>query len=134
MHLIIRPMKIRLFFLKTGWMLIIVGGLLGGCYYDNEESLYGITTCDSTFVSTFSNDVLPLLETYCNRCHAGSSPSGDISLDTYSNVTNYVSNGSLMGSIKHDPGFKAMPEGGGKLSPCDIKKIQSWIDAGAANN
>ncbi len=128
-------MRIRLFFLKTGGMLIIVGGLLGGCYYDNEETLYGLITCDSTFVSSsFSTDVLPLLEAHCNRCHAGSSPSGDISLDTYSNVSNYVSNGSLIGSIKHDPGFKAMPEGRGKLSPCDIKKIQSWIDTGAANN
>lgn len=128
-------MRTRLFFLKTGGMLLIVGGLLGGCYYDNEKTLYGLTTCDSTFVSSsFSTDVLPLLEAHCNRCHAGSSPSGDISLDTYSTVSNYVSNGSLIGSIKHDPGFKAMPEGKGKLDPCDIKKIQSWIDTGAANN
>lgn len=128
-------MRTRLFFLKTGGMLLIVGGLLGGCYYDNEETLYGLTTCDSTFVSSsFSTDVLPLLDAHCNRCHAGSSPSGDISLNTYSNVSNYVSNGSLIGSIKHDPGFKAMPEGKGKLDPCDIKKIQSWIDTGAADN
>ena len=128
-------MKFRLFFLKSGLLLVIVSGLLGGCYYDNEESLYGITTCDSTFVSaSFSTDVLPLLEAHCNRCHAGSSPSGDISLDTYSNVSNYVGNGSLIGSIKHDPGFKAMPEGGGKLNACDIKKIQTWIDSGAPNN
>lgn len=133
-HLITKRMKVRLFFLKTSWLVIIAGGLLGGCYYDNEETLYGITTCDSTFVSTFNTDVLPMLEKYCNGCHAGSSPSGDISLDTYSNVSNYVTNGSLMGSIRHDPGFKAMPEGRGKLSACDIKKIQSWIDAGAANN
>lgn len=119
---------------KSTWIVALSAALLGSCYYDNEEALYGITTCDSTVIGTFAADVLPILDARCNNCHAGSSPSGDIALDTYTEVVKYVNNGSLVGSIRHASGFSAMPRNSGKLNPCDIQKITSWVDAGAANN
>lgn len=127
-------MQIRNLLRKTCVLIIASAALLGGCYYDSEQALYGIATCDTTVVGTFQADVLPLLNARCNTCHAGSSPSGDISLDTYTHVMNYVTDGSLLGSVKHSSGYSSMPKNGSKLSACDIQKIQSWIDAGAANN
>lgn len=109
--------------------------LMTSCYYDKEEILYPESAnCTAPTISTFSDTVLPLLNNRCNNCHAGSSPSGGIALDTHANVMKYVNDGSLMGSINFASGFSPMPKNSGKMSACDIQKIQSWIDAGALNN
>jgi uncharacterized membrane protein len=109
--------------------------LVSGCYYDDETTLYpGSANCDSAVVSTFSADVLPLLNSRCNSCHAGTSPSGGIKLNTYTEVTKYVNDQSLIGTIKHASGFSPMPKNASKMSDCQIQVIQSWIDAGALNN
>ena len=117
-------------------LLMLMAVLLSvGCYYDNEDTLYpGSANCDATAVATFSADVLPLLNGRCNGCHAGTSPSGGITLNTYTEVMKYVNDGSLMGSIEHASGFSPMPKNGSKMSACPIQEIQSWIDAGALNN
>ena len=115
--------------------MLVAGLLLASCYYDNEATLYPESAnCDGTTIATFSGDVLPLLNSRCNSCHAGTSPSGGIKLNTYPEVIKYVNDGSLIGSIEHASGFSPMPKNGGKMSPCQIQKIQSWIDAGALNN
>lgn len=40
----------------------------------------------------------------------------------------------LVGNIRHDAGFPAMPQGGAKLDDCKIALIKAWVDAGAPNN
>lgn len=116
-------------------LILAVVALVSGCYYDNEATLYpDSANCDPTLVSTFSADVLPLLNSRCNNCHAGTSPSGGIKLNTYTEVIKYVNNESLMGTINHTSGFSPMPKNNSKMSDCQIQKIQSWIDAGALNN
>lgn len=107
---------------------------LAGCYYDKEGILYPETNCTVPANPTFQADVMPLLNTRCNTCHAGTSPSGGIRLDSFTEVSKYVKNGSLMGSIKHSPGYSAMPKGSGKMSSCEISKIQNWITSGALDN
>lgn len=109
--------------------------LLSGCYYDHEETLYpGSTNCTVPTTSTFSTNVLPLLNNRCNSCHGGSSPSGAIILTSYTEVIKYVTNGKLMGSINQTSGYSAMPKNSSKMSACEIQTIQLWIDAGASNN
>ena len=39
-----------------------------------------------------------------------------------------------MGAINHLNGYAAMPQGGGKLTDCEISKLQKWIDNGKLNN
>jgi hypothetical protein len=117
--------------------ILILGSALtlSSCYYDNEETLYpGSANCTVPVTSTFSGNVLPLLNNRCNNCHGGSSPSADINLTSYTEVMKYVNNESLMGSINHASGYSAMPKNAGKMSSCEIGTIQSWIDAGALNN
>jgi hypothetical protein len=109
--------------------------LLTGCYYDNEATLYPESAnCTPLTTSTFSGNVLPLLNNRCNNCHGGNNPSAGIALNTHTAVMKYVNDGSLVGSINFSSGYSAMPKNSGKMSACDIQKIQAWIDAGALNN
>jgi len=117
------------------WLVFVPLIILTGCYYDHEAILYpSKANCNAEASATFSVDVLPLLNTRCNSCHSGAFPSGGISLDTYERVSVYVENGKLMGSINQLPGYSPMPQNTGKMSPCEIGKIQTWITSGILNN
>lgn len=104
------------------------------CYYDHEAVLYENVPCEIPVNPSFTADVLPLLNARCNNCHAGTSPSAGIKLNSHTEVIKYVNDGTLMGSINHSSGFSAMPKNGSKLSACEITKIQDWIDSGAPDN
>ncbi len=119
--------------LKEIWLLLFVGGLtLSGCYYDNVTDLYP-NGCNTIDVS-YSRNIVPILDANCVTCHNDISQQGGVVLDTYENVIPYVENGKLLGSIRHDDGFEPMPLTGGKLTACQIKKFEAWIDAGALDN
>jgi len=107
--------------------------LLASCYYDVEENLYGDSVCDTTDVS-YTQDIAPILNTSCNGCHASAINIANVSLDQHTAVKKYVDNGKLIGVIRHDPGFSAMPSGAPKIADCSIQKIQAWIEAGSPNN
>lgn len=115
--------------------LILVIGLvsLSSCYYDSEEDLYPSAGCSTENVS-FANDVKPILLNSCLSCHNNVSLQGNITLESYYDVISYVPNGLLLGSIKHDSGYKAMPQNATKLDDCRISKVEAWITAGALNN
>jgi cytochrome c5 len=105
-----------------------------GCYYDKEELLYPGTSCDTT-TATYSLKVKPIIDANCNVCHsAANAPNNgsNIVLDNYQGLKNYAlpPKQRLMGSIQQLSGFSAMPKGQGRLSDCDISKIQAWINAG----
>lgn len=89
--------------------------------------------CETTNIS-YSGFIAPLLTTYCVGCHSGGNPSGGISLNSYEGVKSIALSGRLYGAISWTSGFKQMPQGGNKLSQCNIDKVKSWIDNGASNN
>jgi hypothetical protein len=103
-----------------------------GCYYDNEEDLYlGSNTCDTSNV-TYSQSVAPVFANYCNSCHSGSAPSGNISTDSYTSVKNNISR--IKGAVNHTSGFSPMPQNGNKLSDCDLTRLDIWIRNGMPEN
>ncbi len=105
---------------------------ISGCYYDKEEDLYlGSNTCDTNNV-TYSGSVSPVLAGFCNSCHSGSAPSGNIKTDSYASVVKNITR--IRGAINHQPGFLAMPQNGGSLSGCDLTIIDIWIRKGMLNN
>lgn len=107
--------------------------VVSSCYYDKEDLLYG-NNCNTTNV-TYSSTITVLLNNYgCLGCHVGANPSGGINLETHANVKTVIDNGRLFGAINHASGFVPMPDGGAKMTPCDISKVKAWIDAGAPNN
>jgi hypothetical protein len=115
--------------------LAVAAMLSTGCYYDVGQELYpqASYTCDTAGI-TYSGRVLPLIQANCYSCHSGTALQGNVSLEGYGNLRVYAQNGKLAGTITHAPGYAAMPQGGGKLPPCDIESIQVWIDQGAPDN
>ena len=123
--------------------LLIAAGIVtltiivtSSCYYDVEQQLYpGNANCDTTSSVNYSLTVRTILSNNnCIGCHSGTTASGNVKLDTYAGVQIVAQNGKLYGGIAHLPGFVAMPQGGNKMSNCDIVKIKKWIDQGAINN
>lgn len=83
--------------------------------------------CDSSNV-TYPGVVYPILEAYCVSCHSGSTPDGALDFTDYGDVSFVAQSGSLLGSIKHLPEYSPMPQGGDKISLCEIALIEKWIN------
>lgn len=115
--------------------IAVIGFSLNSCYYDKSDKLYPSTTCDTAKMN-FTSNIKPILQTNCidKGCHTNSNPSGSILLDTYSNVLLVTPNNVLLNSLKYlTGGSKNMPPTG-KLSDCDISKVEAWIKRGAPEN
>ena len=88
--------------------------------------------CDMSSV-TYSSDIEPIINTYCVGCHAGNSPSGELKLTNYTEVTDAVTNRSLWETIDYQSGFSAMPPNE-QMNDCNVDKITHWINIGMPNN
>lgn len=91
------------------------------------------TECDTINV-TFSATIQPIIQNSCLGCHSGAAPSGGVRLENHSDVLAVANNGKLLGSIRHEQGYSAMPKNGAKLDECYITQIEKWIENGAPNN
>jgi ribosomal protein S16 len=89
--------------------------------------------CDTSNV-TYTNTVSTILSNNCIGCHSSSNASGSIILDSYTTVKAQVDNGKLNGVINHLPNYKPMPPSGVKLTECDLRSIDIWIQNGALND
>ena len=106
---------------------------VNGCYYDIEEEIYPVTGCSLDNV-TYSGTVLQIIENNCYVCHDAASNNGNVTLEGYAQLKNYVDNGKLLGAIRHEDGFSNMPQNREKLLDCEIEKIEVWVADGAPNN
>ncbi len=104
------------------------------CTYNNEEELYPNEICDTSDIS-YINDVKPIFEQNCYTCHSNSVEYyGNLSFENFEHIQRVVDNGKLLRNIKHEPDGTPMPDGGGKLSDCNINKIEAWVNRGIPNN
>jgi hypothetical protein len=87
------------------------------------------TGCDSTNV-TYTLTINPIVQAWCIGCHSGSNPDNGLSLDTYENVVACANSNRLMGALRQETNYFAMPKGGAKLSSCEIALFQKWINNG----
>jgi mono/diheme cytochrome c family protein len=120
--------------MKKSFYILGLSLLLAGCYYDKEQDLYpSVTACDTSAV-TYSGKVLSIIQSNCYSCHGSGNTLGDVNLDGHTNLKVFADNGKLSGAINHRTGFSQMPQGGSKLSDCDIQAIEKWISDGSPNN
>lgn len=126
-------MKIQIIIIALALLGLLTG--LSSCYYDNREDLYPHLDQPCNFdIVSFSTDIVPVLEAQCNICHSATANQGNVNLEGYENVKAYANNGSLYGSVAHDPGYSPMPSAAQKILQCDIDKIRAWVEAGAPDN
>lgn len=119
--------------IKKSLLLLFTVLLINACYYDNgEELVIESTDCDTTNM-TYTQNIEPIISSYCVGCHSGSAPSGNISLETYNHVKQSADNGDLLGTIKHMPAYSAMPKNSAQLDDCTISQIEAWINSGTPN-
>ena len=97
-----------------------------------QETICG-TPCDPSLAS-FTEQIYPMMKTYCIGCHNDNSAGGDVNLNNYELIKASAQDGSLLGSIKHEASYSAMPPGSGSMNDCQIAQIQKWIDEGTLNN
>lgn len=84
--------------------------------------------CDTSNVS-FAGQIWPMMETYCTGCHKASVAAGGIVIEGYVDLVALASAPNLMGSVRYDPEYAAMPPNE-QLSECNINLLQKWIDEG----
>ena len=123
-------MSIRKCFLVLTGFVIAIG--VASCAYVKKDVVQ--PTCNIPDVVTYAGNVQPILQSNCYSCHSTSSNLTGILLDNYNSIKSYAQSGTLFGVINHSAGFRAMPDGGDKLSDCTIATIKKWIDSGALNN
>lgn len=96
---------------------------------------------------SFSQDVLPILEQRCFKCHGGQDENGEIRTEEGLTLTNYddIMAGSWNGPVI-EPGnvedsflieqitTGEMPKKEPHLLPAQIRAITDWVAAGAPNN
>lgn len=91
------------------------------------------TGCDTNSY-TYSGTIAPMLNTYCKGCHNNNLQSGGYNYETHAGVVAAVNSGRFIGAVKHQAGYSPMPQGGNKLTDCQIRQIEKWIATGTPNN
>ena len=115
--------------------VIAIGWSLFGCHYDVREELYGPPSeCETPAEVSYSGDVAPLLDTYCNNpgCHGDG---GFPNLTLHASVSQSAVEGSLLERIRKpssDP--LSMPKNGDQLPECDLRLFERWVENGAPEN
>ena len=117
------------------WLILAftVSAIIPACTYDDEETLYPDSYCDTVNVS-YSGTIQPIFQSSCTVCHNDISLAGGYDFTTYDGVVASVNAGRLPGAINHETGFIPMPQGADKLSDCKITQITIWIGQGMPDN
>ena len=85
-----------------------------------------VSNCDTVSVK-YNSHIKPLMTSFCLSCHFAGAQAP--ALDTYTAVKNTVTFGTFIPAVKHTGPFP-MPQGSAKLSFCDLRKIDLWVQAG----
>ncbi len=106
-----------------------------------EEAAASETEAPASAGISFANDVVPIFEQSCIKCHGVESRKEGLDMLTYENILAGSRNGPVL-----IPGNSAdsllvqlvvegeMPNRGPKLSSEQIRIISDWVDQGALNN
>lgn len=125
-ELLITDMKGSVLNILTGLITVC----MSSCYYDKGDKLYPATGACDTALITYNQHIAPVLNENCVSCHQASVISGNIRLDNFQEASAAANSGKLLPAVKHlSGGGKNMPPGG-KLSDCNILKIETWINRG----
>ena len=90
---------------------------------------------------SFSNDILPIIQSRCVNCHGGNRTEKDLDLTTHAGILAGSENGAVV--IPGDAtdslfvelvATQKMPKRGPKLTPPQIQLFMDWVNQGALDN
>ena len=114
-----------------------------------ETPLPTSTTAPATDIATeaavagvsFANDVIPIFNNSCSKCHGVEQVKEGLDLTSYNTLMAGSFNGTVVTAGSTDDSFLVqqliegeMPKRGPKLTTEQIQVIANWINAGALNN
>src|SRR5437016_4428761 len=96
-----------------------------------------LSTPSAAQTFSFRQDIAPLLETKCLRCHSGANPKGDLDLSTEKGLQQGSSSGQVIDSKQPKESLllqmvqaRKMPPKE-KLTDKEIESLRKWIESGA---
>jgi len=99
-----------------------------------------VASSDPQTVS-FTNDVMPIFETYCQKCHGLERVKEGLDMTTYENLMAGSFNGSVVTPGNANDSLlvelivkNKMPDRGPKVSQGELQTIIDWVNQGAINN
>ncbi len=111
-------------------ILVLTSALIGCKGSKETASNPAPATIDcNVVVVTFANDIKPIFEANCTRCHNTNKKAG-YNFFTYESAKKAADSGVLAGSLNHRKGYSKMPLFKAKLSQDLINKIECWIKNG----
>jgi uncharacterized membrane protein len=134
--------------MKKQFILTFAAFLLVSAFIVFQSGAIDTVTAAHTHESTvsvenvsFNNDILPILQERCTKCHGGEFPTEGLSLTSYEALLAGSQNGQVIipGDSNNSLLFEKvesgeMPKRGSDLTAEQIELIQQWIDEGALNN
>lgn len=104
------------------------------CKYEKNILPEAKCQADVLSVVSYKNNIQKILIENCNSCHSNANHSGGVKLEDYEDVKFWASSGILLDQITSINGSVPQMPKGGKLSDCDVKLIQHWIQQGELSN
>lgn len=89
--------------------------------------------CDPAAFS-YSVNLAPIIDLFCDGCHGGNNPSGGFALGTHGQLVSMVQNSDFMNALHGTGGTPIMPPNTTGLPDCYKQQFQNWINAGMPNN
>ena len=116
---------------KLMYLSIIAVGFLAACKSTkpSTSAIAALPLDCSNKTLTYSTDIKPIIETSCAKCHNTNNKAGYNFL-TLESVKKAAQDGHLLGTIKHEKGYDAMPRMAAKLPQESIDKIECWMNNG----
>lgn len=103
--------------------------MLGSCYYDNVEELYGTNNCDVSNTD-YQTIIKPIITSNCatSGCHVPGTGRKDLTTDQ--GIADIVNDGRLNSMVIVQ---RTMPPSQ-PLSTCNIATLRQWLNTGASFN
>jgi hypothetical protein len=90
---------------------------------------------------SFANDVMPILESRCIRCHGGERVEGELILKSYAEIMAGGESGPVVvagdasaSSLVELSASGEMPKRGPKLTPAQVQTLTDWVNQGAQDS
>lgn len=114
--------------MKNLLYLVIAVFFFNSCEKDKTPVSVIDNNCTDTI--SFSNQILPMVQTYCISCHDYGNSTGYI-LTNHSNIS---ANASVVYNSLLGTSVQLMPKNGPALNDTLIKQFSCWINQGKKNN